>query len=263
MADLLIHPGEEGELCELLDLLRAQHDEVAAARQREIDERRIAGTPLDDAADWPKIDEVVGRVRAAVIARDSPAARLAASELLGATAGALVPLAPFRGDPLLAGVCVRFRVLEERRRRALAAAEAKALTALARAFQADDPVASAAATDAVFDARGALLTESLVEAHVGEQQVAGPSGVDLAVLERNSLLTPIAQAASAFQELGPKKVRRSGSSLGSTLGASSAPSVPSSDDVRGGVMGAPSVATGGQPSSPAPDGPPPPVPGGT
>ncbi len=219
-APMLIYPGEVGELVDLNDFLCERHEEIRAARARLADEAATNGTPFEDP-----------------------------------------PIAPYVREVKCEGIEVQFVILEERRRRALAVAEGKAWTKVKAARDADVDIETiAAATDALFDAYGARVRESVVQVRAGEVVVEPALLTD--VLERNGLLQVVAQAAAAFQELSPGKVRRSGSQAASTSGASSARSALSFAEQYAAATAARSRAAS-PPSSPALDGQPMSAPGGT
>lgn len=210
---VLLYPGETSDLVDVDAVLRARHEERAAAVLREIERRKASGAPLDDG--------------------DGP----------------IEPLGDYESHYKLEGVKARFVVLSEKRRRMLSARELAAWARMKDAKQ--DPEALAEATEALFDVRRAYVAEAVAEVRVGPVKAAlDERGLD--ILERNHLITPLFSAAAAYQDLSPGKVSRSGSSLGSTSGASTVASAPSTDVVPVAVMVGQSTSMAAPPSSPAP-----------
>lgn len=223
-APILLYPGETSDLVLIDDVLRKMHEESAAARLRDIETAAANGAP--DAGDGP-----------------------------------LKPLPPYVSSPLLRTVRARFVVLREPVRRKLAAREGAAWARLKAAG--DDVEAQAAATDLLFLACRDLIAEAVVALVVGERCLSPKDAEDLDVLERNKLVLAVANAAAAFQELGPGKVSRSGLSLGSTSGASIASPAPSIDAHSLDATVAPAMSRASPPTSQALGSRPTPVLGGT
>lgn len=219
---MLLIPGEKGELLEVEPLLAANHEAARAQRLRDIAERKAKGGMLDDGIDWVKLNPA--KVSAAIAARDSAALRDAASELVAATAALLVPLDARAPDPRLEGVRAQCVVLSERRLRILQRNEMLAQVAREGAQGLE---ALGLAVDRIYEARRAYVAEAVARVELTDRAFDAVDGQlaahALDVLERNRLILPLYDVASAFQELPPGKGSRSGSSAESTSSASSAP----------------------------------------
>lgn len=223
---ILLYPGEVGALENVNDVLRARREEKCAARLREIEKRTATGAPLDDGD------------------------------------GHIAPLPAYEPDPRLDGVRVRCRVLSAKALRALHTAEAIAWGVVRKGLAAGDDAGVAAGTEELFEARRAMVAAAVVEIDIDGETMPPASAETLDVLERNGLLTPVAEAAAAAQDLPLGKHSRSGSPLRSTSGASTAPSARSIDEALADAM-AEHSKTASQPSSLGPDTRPTPAPGGT
>jgi len=199
---IYLYPGEVGELDDLNDSLAARHAEFCEAQARRIAEEKANGVPNNEHV-----------------------------------------IEPFVRAPHLEGVRVQCEVLREDRRRTLSGKEGAALARLRVALHAQDHEAIADSTNALFAARRAFVAEAVARIEIEHApfavDVKQPAALD--GLERNGLLIAVFEVAAAFQELGPGKVLRSGSSAASTSGASSVPSAPSTGALDAVVSAAPSA----------------------
>lgn len=259
---MLLYPGDQSPPTDVQAVLAERHEEIRAARARAIEERKANNVPLDDGIDWSKVK--LDKASEAVINRDSAALRVAAQDLLSATADMLTPIGPYEPIARLVGVLAVFVVLSERERRRLASQEEAAYRALRRVVLADDTAGVSHATDALFDVRRAYVTAAVARVDVPDEPcIEAMDDRALDVLERNGLLAPLAVAAAAHQELSPGKASRSGSSAAPTLSASTAPTARSTDVAPVAVMGDAWTSKASPRSMPALDGRPTPARGGT
>jgi hypothetical protein len=178
MSIVLVYPGQESTLLDLQEILKGRHDRHRKLVLDEVKRRTDGGIPLDD-GDGPLRDP----------GEYSPRAQLD-------------------------GIRVKLRVLSAKKIRHLNAAHASALERVLRASKSESRDADMAeAVDAVFDARAQYISASVVTiAGVFERDIDGKE-LDFNrydALERNSLTTPIFEAAVEFQDLPAGKLSPSG-----------------------------------------------------
>jgi hypothetical protein len=212
---MLLFAGAHGPLVKLSDCLREIHAHAKERRQKEIDERKAHGIPLDDDAKWPEVAGYSGLLAIACEQQDSESAREAAQNVIDATAGLLLPIGDLELPEGADDIFVSFRVISDSRRREMSGKESAAWSAVKTARDAGDATAIAAAVATVVDLRSEFVRETV-------HSIAGIDGKDaiddelLDAFRRVGLLTPIYECALHFQDLPAKKALQFGVRPGST-----------------------------------------------
>lgn len=207
---LLIKPGETGPVVKLSDVLKEAHEARRVAVDREIQERKNSGAPLDDDTDWTKVGEAVAGLSLAHGAKNTgDVVKEALAILALANGNELTALKPyeeaayFPGDLAeYAGLGIQMRVISDVVRRDLALARQRAAVAL----QGADDDTLVPLRDAYEKTRRDTLTAVLVK--VDDQDVTDD------VLDAVSLIPTLPDllttACRYFLELTPKKALRCG-----------------------------------------------------
>jgi hypothetical protein len=216
MPAILIYPGQQGDPVALQSVLREAHEAARAARQTEIDARRKARVPLDDATNWQEVAEAVARASLAHGERDSGKVAAAARDLLAHTDGnALEPLGEYQPDPDLDGIMVTMRIVDDATRRLWSAQTQAAWIAIRNSIKSDDVVARRDAysrLEAVYE----TVIVGVVAKLDGLEGMKATVAESMPALRLAGLLVPLHVAARHFLELPPGKALRCGQQPPST-----------------------------------------------
>lgn len=226
MSVMLLFAGATGPRVKLADCMRDLHALAKERRQKEIDERKKNGVPLDDDIRWVELFGVAEELTLSVEKQDSHTVREVAQRLLEKTAGALAPIGDLELPDGADEIELSFRVLSDADRRELAGKEAAAWYEVKKARDAKDQHAMTEAVAHVVDCRSEFVENTVA----GIFGIEGKTGIDaelLDALRRTGLLAPIYEAASHFQDLPAKKALQFGAQPASTSPSSSAESAPS------------------------------------
>ena len=147
----------------------------------------------------------------------------------------------YEPQPLLDGVCARFRVLSEERQQKLTARVLRAHRAYLARLEAGDEDGQMDRLVEVNSARSALVLEAVAEVQ-GLETRAGPiREIDAAAMEAirlSGLLGALYECAVAFQVLDAKKALRFGLPAGSSSSASPVADARTTDAQNGDATGA-------------------------
>jgi len=229
---LLIKPGEPHGPVLLLDCLREIHEEARADRAEEIERRRKAGTPLDDATDWQAVDQVRDELVASLASKDAKTAAELAQKLTVMTQGnKLEPLPEWEADPDLDPVAVVLVVMSDSERRSHMARVADGWRAIR------DAHVTGASQVRLRELDEAIVQVQMEMVCAGVQRVSGlESGpIDdvsgsIESIRRSGLLSSLYAVVQHHQSLPAKKAVRFGQRQQSTWASSTtAPPAQSSD----------------------------------
>lgn len=226
MSVMLLFAGATGPRVKLADCMRDLHALAKERRQKEIDERKAKGIPLDDDIRWDDAENTVNDAARYVARQDSPALREAAQRMIEMTAGALAPVGDLEIPDGAEEIELQFRVLSDADRRELAGKEAAAWSEVKKARDTKDQHAMTEAVAHVVDCRSEYVENTVA----GIFGIEGKTGIDaelIDALRRTGLLAPIYEAASHFQDLPAKKALQFGVQPASTSPSSNAESAPS------------------------------------